>query len=156
MTLRDYGFTHEPRGAVYRRLLERAVGRCQVLVLVIRDGLGTSQACRHLVDLLEPYVIAQERSDRWPGTQLFGHTAQVLTIRFGAEVAELLMSSADGLFDWRQPDRPEDLSLLRDDERPWLTSISHERYAYFSLTEDELAELVEDVPQLGSIDGNDD
>ncbi len=43
--------------------------------LGIRDGLGTSQACRQLVDLFEPYVIAQERSDRWPGTQLFGHTA---------------------------------------------------------------------------------
>ncbi|MFL5737765.1 MAG: hypothetical protein ACJ76P_10540 [Actinomycetota bacterium] len=54
----------------------------------------------------------------------------MITFRLEEESSSLLAHSVDGLFQWRQPGRPEDLSLLLADGAPWLTSIAHEEMAW--------------------------
>jgi len=69
-------------------------------------------------------------------------------IAFDGDVAHALGSAAHNLFQWQQPALPEDLCLLRADGSPWLTTISHERDAYLSLTDPELDQLSRRCPDL--------
>jgi hypothetical protein len=64
----------------------------------------------------------------------------VYRYRLNDQCCGLLCSSADGLYDWLSPDRPEDLSLLRS-TTPVLTTIAHEREGHLDLTSAEHEEL---------------
>jgi len=61
---------------------------------------------------------------------------------------ELICSLSDSLYDWKQPERPEDLALLRVDDSVFMGSISHEKDAFVSLSDDELRLLREKIPDL--------
>ena len=45
-----------------------------------------------------------------------------------------VLGEAPGLFAWRQPQRPENLCLLRPDGSPWIVSIAAERIGYVEFT----------------------
>ena len=64
------------------------------------------------------------------------------------ETAKILGEAVEGLFDWIEPELPEDLCILRPDGSPWLVTISHEQDAYFQLSDKEKGELTELVPDL--------
>jgi hypothetical protein len=66
-------------------------------------------------------------------------------------MVEQLALAADGLFDWVEPRLPEDPCLLREDGTAWLTTIAHERDAYFTLTPEERDQLLREVPDLGPL-----
>jgi hypothetical protein len=59
----------------------------------------------------------------------------------------------DGLYDWRMPNRPEDLSVLSDGT-PLLTTIAHEVDGYLDLTAAQAEELTELDPGLRLFRGN--
>ena len=101
-----------------------------------------------LIDGILPYLVSKSETSEWPGTKLFGHTATVYAFRLAAPVFELLTSYASGLYEWLQPKLPEDLSFLCFDQRPWLTTISHERDSYLTMSEMELKSILDAVPQL--------
>jgi len=54
----------------------------------------------------------------------------------------------DGLYEWRAPERLEDMCFLRDDGTPVLATISHEHDAFMELTNKEFEELLKAVPDL--------
>jgi hypothetical protein len=72
--------------------------------------------------------IAQELTDRWPGTQLAGHHATVERYHLSPPVLPLLLATEDP-FAWRSPDLPEDLFFGSRDELAFV-SVSHEREAW--------------------------
>lgn len=59
-----------------------------------------------------------------------------------------VLASVPGLYSWRQPERPEDLCLLRRDGSPWMGSIAHERDSFLELEEAEMVDLRAGVPGL--------
>jgi hypothetical protein len=56
------------------------------------------------------------------------------------------------LYEWRQPNYPEDLCLLRQDRSPWLVSIAHENDSYLCLSSGkEKEDIIINVPELGPL-----
>jgi hypothetical protein len=77
-----------------------------------------------------------------------GHTASVSSYRLDPGLVEALAGAVAGLYQWRQPELPEDLCLLRPDGSPWLVTIAHERDGYFTLDDAERAALVAALPSI--------
>jgi hypothetical protein len=75
----------------------------------------------------------------------------VATYQLTSEVVAALTTAATGLYDWQQPELPEDLCLLRDEDDPWLVSIAHEGDAFVSVDEVELEELRRRVPRFAAV-----
>lgn len=140
----------EPRGAEYRRLIELGSGWCVAALLVVRDHLGLEARGHELLKALEPFKIRQQTSTEWPGTRLLEATAAITVVRLNPDSCRLLSTAVEGLYDWQQPELPEDLCLLRDDDEPWLVTIAHEGDAYVVPTESELAVLRDELPDLAA------
>jgi hypothetical protein len=86
---------------------------------------------RVLEQLMRAANLMEERAE-WPGTKLFGSTADVHEYSVGAPVITILQTAVGGLYDWRAP-FPEDLSLLRSDRSIILYSTGHEEDGGLSL-----------------------
>lgn len=143
-----YTFEHEPRGKEYRSLI-RLVGPLSAeAILVIRDDLGLDVHGQEVLQDLKGSLVAEARSSSWPGTTLIGHEALVLRFRADEGAVSVLARSAEGLYDWEQPGRPEDLCFVRSDGTAILTTIAHERDARIEIDPGEYATLVAACPWL--------
>lgn len=71
-----------------------------------------------VLEALEPWLMWKTESSEWPGTVLQGHTATVWRYHLTVETAAIIKNAVSGLYDWLQPDLPEDLRLLRADGSP--------------------------------------
>ncbi|MBI1850722.1 MAG: hypothetical protein HYR85_10300 [Planctomycetes bacterium] len=138
----------EPNGEVYAALLRAAREVCSIALLVVRPTAPLSREGSEILARLEPQLVSREQTSEWPGTKLVGHEATLYRIAFCDETVAILRAAVPGLYGWRQPDRPEDLGLLRADGSTWLGSIAHERDAWLELTVDEAASLQARVPGL--------
>ena len=144
--------SQEPRGAVYRRLLDHARSGCEYALLVVREEdwpPGGSSATA--IEALSPFLVSSEKRSEWPGTVLIAGTATVFNYKLTDDSVGVLKREAEGLYDWSAPELPEDLCLLRADLSPWLVSIAHERDGYLQLSDDELVELLRSAPDLGDL-----
>ena len=150
MTRKLYNFTREPRDASYSALVDAGLSVCDKFLLVVRQTCSISAAATTLETRLRPYHLSQEDASEWPGTKLHSGSALVTYYAFNTHSASVLKSAAHGLYDWKQPDLPEDLCLLSPSGAPWLVSIAHESDAYLELTEKEYSSLVAIAPEIGS------
>jgi hypothetical protein len=147
-----YNLTSEPCGATYAALLRFAQSKGFRALLVTRLPEWIDSDCRGLIQRLEPHLISAHESKEWPGTILHGNaTAIVRTYALNHGCAELLTNSAEGLWGWQHPSRPEDLCLLRESGSPFLTTIAHEADCYFELDDDEHAELTSNVVGIAAL-----
>jgi hypothetical protein len=144
----SYGLAREPRGAEYRSLVAALAWIATHALVVVRDDLWLDAGGEKLIDDLTAAGATPERADRWPGTALAGTTATVLRAALDPRVRHLLSEAVEGLYDWQQPDRPEDLAFLRRDGTALLGSIAHEGDGFLVLDEDELARLSLTLPWL--------
>jgi hypothetical protein len=85
----------------------------------------------------------------WPGTRLLAGTAVLRDYELSEAMTSALGEAADGLYEWCQPSRPEDLVLWGGDGEPWLVTIAHERDGYLWLTPAEARDLVARLPKFG-------
>jgi hypothetical protein len=143
-----YDLSEEPRGSVYRGLIRASLNYGASFLLVVRSLLAVHQSVRLAMEDLEPFVVSRTDESEWPGTRLFDETASVSRFLLRSETARILGKVADGLYEWVQPDLPEDLCIMRADGSPWLVTISHEREAYLQLSDYEKKALLEEVPTL--------
>ncbi|HZB97954.1 MAG TPA: hypothetical protein VE219_05090 [Candidatus Sulfotelmatobacter sp.] len=79
---------------------------------------------RRVLEELRPFAIGSSNSGE--GT--------ITKFRLQEESVAILSQRAEGLYAWRGPRFPENLSLLRRDGTPWLISISAYRISYMELT----------------------
>jgi hypothetical protein len=124
-------------------LVEYAVERDFVLGLAIRLQLRQSANLTEVVARLEPWQLDEKQVDAWPGTRLAESAggAAFLTFECTARSGEVLTSAAESLWQWRQPELPEDPCFFREDRRPFFFSVTHERQAFIDAERDEIAEL---------------
>jgi hypothetical protein len=151
---RRYEFVREIRGEDYRRLLAASVPFCDLAVLVVpAKPEEFRQRCAETVETLRPFLRLREfRSQAWPGTVSWGDPAWIYWLDYSAEAAAALATRVDGLYEWEsQRGRPEDLALLCEDRREFLTSVAHEREAWMQLADNEYDEMCEQVPGLASL-----
>lgn len=135
-------FAREPRGNVYKALLQYACDNYPFFQLVVRPELEVNENGERVQEELSAFEISRTKEKEWPGTILFTEEfATVVRYNLNEQSSEILERTVQGLFDWQQPDCPEDLCILRSDGSPWLVSIAHEGYAHLEITEDEKVEL---------------
>ena len=61
--------------------------------------------------------------------------------RYEKSVREILTSATKGLFEWQNPDLPDDLHLMRADGSTWMACVAHPESAWLELTQSELEQL---------------
>lgn len=138
----------EPRGEAYVQLLHLLKPFASAVLFVIRHGIPLSIDATLFLKKIAKYLIRHEEQSSWPGTVLIGHTASVLTYKYESEVISEILSYSSGLYDWRQPELPEDLCLLREGEKELLTTVSHEKFSYLVVEHSE-KELVRQLATIG-------
>jgi hypothetical protein len=120
--------------------------------VVLRPTVPLAASASTVLHRLNDHEIARREVTEWPGTQLLlGATATLIQYRMSSRLADLLASMADGLYEWAQPNLPEDLGFLRDDGSTWLASISHERDSYVEMSRTEEERLLDHIPELSSL-----
>jgi len=152
MIRRVFDIIEEPRGEMLRRLMRAAARHATVAMLVLRDELGVNEVGQALLRRLQPHLRDQGRRSSWPGTNL-QPSGEAIVLRFALRriVLDQLSNAVDGLYEWRQPMLPEDLTFLRIDGTTVLGSISHERDAFLEITDNEYASITRSVPEITRI-----
>jgi len=75
-------------------------------------------------------------------------SATILTYHLSSELLVILQTVTNGLYQWVQPELPEDLCFIRPDGEPILITIAHECDAYLDVTEPEAEDFVVMIPGL--------
>jgi hypothetical protein len=144
-----FNIVKEPRGELYRNLIEAAANQTTSAYLIVRASIKLHPSGRAALERLASHASGSHMVRAWPGTTLLGsEQAQMTEYRMNGALAQLIGELADGLFDWQQPDLPEDIGFLRGDGSVWLATTTHEHDAYFELTPDEFGILNRLVPRL--------
>jgi hypothetical protein len=148
------GYKGEWNSTALAKLVECSTRHCQYIVLVIPENHIAKEV--GLLEQLMPYLIVRRVVSAWPGT-----------VKLSGEQREMLKFSANDasygiLIDQVLPEMfqmtpvIEDVSLLRDDGRPFLITITHEHDAFFKVEPTEVAELIAAVGAENVIDVGED
>ena len=143
-----YTLVTEPKNELYSKLLIKALKSCNSFIFVVRPTISTEKSVQKIIDDLQQYLIKKSAESEWPGTKLINDTALVYKFQLNKETTQYLVNVSSSLYSWLQPDFPEDLCLLRENGKPWLTTISHEKDAYLLLSEEEKEEILTEIPEL--------
>jgi len=79
---------------------------------------------------LKPFLIKKYKSSEWPGTKLIGHEATIYVLHYNKETITILKKYTNSLFEWIQPNLPEDICFLDENENAILITITHEKDAF--------------------------
>jgi hypothetical protein len=148
METKTYTIAHPLPSKLYGDILDYAIGKSTTFLLVVRDWLGLSSRATELLERLRSFLVKDHRASRWPGTELIKGTARIVEYTYTHESEDILKQVAKGLYDWKQPDLPEDLCLLRPSGDVWMATISHERDAFFEMQTEELRVMLKHIPDL--------
>ena len=138
-------------GASYTKLLDCGERFTRYALLVVQTRMSIAESGIRLLEALSPKLSRQYKANEWPGTGLLGEEATIHEYVLDGGTVAILRGATRDLFGWRQPDLPEDLALLRSDRTAWLTSISHERDAYLSLSREEVEALLALCPDTAAL-----
>lgn len=142
-------FRDEPRGDLYRSLLDWLIARSDQFILIIREEpMAKSPAVYEALTLLEPWRIDRGETGHWPGMTLLAGTATIVRHRCRPSPASVLARLADGPFDWRHPHLPEDLSFLDSSGDALLVNVAHDQSLALDLSPQELDDLRRDSPEI--------
>ncbi len=102
---------------------------------VLREENEISEQAKTLISDLSIFLIDEKEVQEWQGTRLLLGQARLFTFYLNPESAFILCRSNDNLYEWVQPNLPEDLVFYKDNQ-PVFVSITHENDAYFQLDDD--------------------
>ena len=142
---------NELSGKIYHQLINYGLNYCDKFLLVIRHSLPLSHHAEHVLDELNLFLMEQRNCSEWPGTILINDTAMVQKYHLNQDSIMIIKTYSEKISDWKQPNLPEDLCLLRDDGTPWLVSIVHEGDIYLEISIEEKEILIKDMPKIKSI-----
>lgn len=102
-----------------------------------------------LVDPMKEDLISMEEAYTWPGTRK-GSRSQVYRFRLTSRGEKQLVAVAASLFEWGSRPLPEDLFFERDNCTALLTTITHEREGWLTVTPREAEVLRAASPTLAA------
>lgn len=155
---RHYDVLEEPRGEVYRGLLRYLSQLCSLFVLLTNPTDTLGERGRLALKALSPDLVEHRITLYWPGVSPPSdgelercspqHAPTVYLFRLTEHSLSILLTISDGLWDWEEPDLPENLCLLRASREPCLVSSVLDRFTYLYLTPHEMERLLGEIPQL--------
>lgn len=146
-------FNEDLIGTGYRRLIGamRVLGARFGFVVPLPRRISKAMDVSFLVEPMMSDLISVDESYSWPGTRK-GRRSRVYRFRLTARTEQKLTAVADALFDWGSADLPEDIFFERGDGTALLTTITHEKEGWLSLTKREAAVLRSAAVELSSWD----
>ena len=92
-------------------------------------------------------MISTEQVTEWPGSKIIGEgTAVRMLYRVDSVSLERILRATDSLFEWVNPQLPEDLHFLRADGSTVMGSIAQEDYVWLMLSEAEMNAVLRAAP----------
>jgi hypothetical protein len=151
-----YVLKNEPSPSAFCDLLDFGVDKCAYALMMIQPLNRMSPKGESILKMLEPYLVDRKVTNKRPGTKRLGENALAHKYKYEAPLSGLIQKINDHLYGWLQPNFPEDLCLLRENEEPWFVSITHEKDSFFFLPDTEKNDLIQNIPELGRILKKDD
>jgi hypothetical protein len=149
MTRSVYSFTTEPKGDLYKRLLDYSLNDCQYFQLIIRPDWPLSEKAKSVAEELNSFLVKKEQVSEWPGTIMFGGSpVTLLQYVLNPQSLRILKRLTPGLYHYLYPNFFEDLSILRPDGEPWLISVAHEKEGWMILSEIEFQNITTAIPRI--------
>ncbi|MEO7110004.1 MAG: hypothetical protein ABI183_06175 [Polyangiaceae bacterium] len=139
MRVTCHSFRAEPLGKAYIELIDACCRVAATFGLIVRESsLALPEGLSRQLERNRPYQSEVLSVQQWPGTVLLG-SERALLYRYNVAPgsAAFLASAIDHLFGWVHPQLPEDLCFFRADGSVLLTTTSHERDGYLTLTHEE-------------------
>ena len=151
MKKHTYSLTHDLNGSLYAALLDAALADCRFVVLTLPPRFLLSRQTRKVLKRLKPYLVEDKWTDDAAGAVQLGTRIHEFRYTYNLHSATILKNVSDSLFGWRQPQRPENLSLRRPDLSYWLVSAGDQQSGWFTLTQLEWQQLRQAVPGIESV-----
>ena len=129
MEARLYRLVSKPEGESYQHFITALVKSSATFGLVWRDQFRFQDSALAVRRDLRELEVEEWKSARWPGTELAGHRATIVTFR-ADEAALPVLLRPRALFAWLQPRFPEDIWFSTADGSPVFASIIHEGDAW--------------------------
>lgn len=159
---RHYEIVEEPRGEVYRGLLSALSPLCSFVLFTLRPRQEASLLAKAVLAQLWEDILEVRVSTSWPGTGFEDsyavleedneyaakYAAEVYLLHLTERSLHVLLTVAEGLYDWEFPQLPENLCLLRSDRQACMWSAVPDRFAYVYVTDTEMRGIVRQVPGL--------
>jgi hypothetical protein len=138
-----FRITRDITGEAYLAFVTAALRSQHSFLLVWPDQLDFTKAARAVCTGIANLQIRRQRTDRWPGTQIWDSRATIVTYKCHPTAFSYL-ARPGSLFSWQAPDYPEDLAFFRHRGVCSLASVSHEQEAWILCPElrHELADIV--------------
>lgn len=128
----QYDFVREPRGEQLRGLIAAGAAICDRFTFEL-SGMQLSSRADAVLVALEPFLMSRVETSETPGSTLLDGTITLCTYRLTYEPARILAGATDRLYDWAEPELPQDLCLLRGSQ-PWLITLAADRAASLIVT----------------------
>jgi hypothetical protein len=143
----QFDFVREPRGEVLDGLIGEAVRVCDQFTVEL-SGMELDDQAKLVLERVEPFLVGCEKTWETPGSIMLPEDAVTLcTYRLNTESAMVIRESARGLYDWVEPNLPQDLCFLRETE-PWLINLAADRAGSLVLSPSEAQTLRAAIPGL--------
>lgn len=139
---------NNPSGDAYRQLIDVAFDKSERFHLVVRKEFALSDRAKQLLDDLKPSLMKKVTSSEWASTVLVEGTADVYYYKADQHAHDVLQRAANTLYDWQQPDLPEDVAFFKAQGEAWLAASSREAHCHLTITHEELQQLAEKIPTL--------
>lgn len=140
----DWQILIEPVGDQYAQLLEALTVRCNEVGFHLDLPLEPSGL--RLLEQLHPYLLRQEVTTETPGSTALSPLI-VQHYRLDEHTAEVIIRAAGGLYDWQEPNLPNDL-FLSHDGRPVLVTLASDGESYLILSGAQRDQLTIALPWL--------
>ena len=137
----------DPKNETYFKLIDLAFVTSDTFILVVRKDMSVSSGVDKILNKLTDSLLEMKEQSEWICCKLFGGVAQVYYYKTTDEAKKVLKEVSNSLYQWVQPDFPEDLSFIKNGD-PWLINIAHERESYIKTEDKNEIEKILDIKGL--------
>jgi hypothetical protein len=134
----QYDFVKEPRGEKLRGLIAAGAAWCDRFTFEL-SGMELDDRAKTVIAALEPFLLSCVETTRTPGS-ISLNPVTLCTYRLTYEPARILADASDRLYDWVEPQLPQDLCFLHGNQR-WLITLAADRAASLFVTPGEAAAM---------------
>ena len=133
-----YNFAERIEDARYHELLWDLRPLAGLVGLMVDEGIASEKSYTAAVEALEPFLVAVEHVNEWPGSSLMpGETQQRNLYTPHETVFAILSAATDSAYRWEGPALPTDLHMLRLDRSVLFATVACTQDAWIVLSDDE-------------------
>jgi hypothetical protein len=139
----------DPKGNVYKSLIDLAFDVCDEFILVVRKdpGLYLNENGISVLERLKGSLKESKEQSEWVSNKLYGQNASVYYYSTNNQAREIVKEVSNSLHSWVQPNLPEDLCFLKNGSA-WLINNAHEFESYIETGNEEELKKIKSIEGL--------